>query len=198
MGVLQVKCLFFGKQKEIFNNMNMKYTEENAKLHSKLNIKAFTLTDDSLVPFIREQVRSGNKPQADGINNSYEISNIVTTVGMQEIMKFLADQDVGSGGVNYGALGDGTPNPLVGSTALDNEVYRKVRASAAYADNKIYVDFFYTKSETSGTYTEFGSFINSTATPDDPFLFSYIATGGWTKSTLESLFVSCEYTLTNA
>jgi hypothetical protein len=177
--------------------------EHNAKLKSALNIKAFTLTDDSYIPVIREQIRSKSYARKEleksGIvNNVYEISNLVAYVGIQEIMKYLANQDVNIGGINYGALGDGTASPSINSTVLDNEVYRKIRASAAYADNAVYVDFVYLKADVAGTFTEFGTFINSTATPDAPYLFSYIDTGGWIKSNLETLFVSCEYSITNA
>lgn len=178
--------------------------ETQAKFKSTLNIKGFIIKDDSHVDNIRKAVRAKdsealNEMQKNGIiSREYAISNLVAYVGIQEIMRYLADQDVNSGGVNYGALGDGTPNPLTSSTVLDNEVYRKIKASAAYADNSVYVDFFYEKTDVSGTFTEFGTFINSTATPDDPYLFSYIATGGWVKSSLESLFVSCEYNITNA
>ncbi len=176
-------------------------TQAKAKMIT--NIRAYTVTDDSLIDKIREMVKNKRYDALDAmkaagqIGNSYAISNLVSYVGIQEVMRYLADQDVNTGGINYGALGDGTPVPSTASTGLDNEVYRKIKASAAYADNFVYIDFVYLKTDVDGTFTEFGSFVNSTAVADDPFLWSFIDTGGWVKSALETLFVACEYSIVN-
>lgn len=177
--------------------------ETQAKAKMITNIRAYVVEDDSLIPKLRELAKNRmfdkiKEMKDDGlINREYAISNLVSYVGIQEVMKYLANQDVNSGGINYGALGDGTPSPTTSSTGLDNEVYRKVKASAAYADNFVYVDFVYLKADVDGTFTEFGSFVNSTAVTDDPYLWSFIDTGGWVKSSLETLFVACEYSIVN-
>lgn len=179
-------------------------SKEKAKAKMITNIRAYTVSDESMIGQIRDMVKNKRYEALDAmkaegvINNSYAVSNLISYVGIQEVMKYLADQDVNTGGINYGALGDGaTPTPTTSSTTLQNEVYRKIKASAAYADNFIYVDFVYLKADVDGTFTEFGSFVNSTATPDDQYLWSFIATGGWTKSALETLFVACEYSFVN-
>ena len=76
--------------------------------------------------------------------------------------------------------------------------WAKVTASQTFSDNIAYIDFFYTAGDFDtgviGTITEFGNFIDGTSTPDSGQMWSYIATGGWTKTSAESLFVSCQYT----
>ena len=122
--------------------------------------------------------------------------NIVVNAGRTVLARLLTGDTTYSGEINYGALGTGaSPSPDNADTKLDNEVFRKIPASVAYDGNIAYIDFFYSASDTNGTYTEFGNFIDGTATADTGQLFSYIATGGWTKSSSESLFVSCKYTI---
>lgn len=122
--------------------------------------------------------------------------NIVVTAGRTVLARLLSGDNTYSGEINYGALGDGSPDVSNSRTTLVNEVYRKVASSQAYDNNIVYVDFFYAAGDTNGTYTEFGNFIDGTGSADTGQLFSYIATGGWTKSGSESLFISCQYTIT--
>lgn len=125
--------------------------------------------------------------------------NLIVTAGRTVMAQVLANESAytGNGYINYGALGTGaSPTPANGSTQLVNEVFRKIVQSSAASSNVAYVDFFYTAADTNGTYTEFGNFIDGTASANSGSLFSFIATGGWTKSAAESLFVSCQYTIT--
>lgn len=126
-----------------------------------------------------------------------EKQNIIVTSGRSALARLLSGDNTYSGEVNYGALGTGVgPVPANGDTTLDTEVYRKLKASASFSSNEAYVDFFYAAADTDGTYTEFANFIDGTGTADTGQMFSYIATGGWVKSSAESLFVSCRYTIT--
>ena len=119
------------------------------------------------------------------------------TRGFETLTRFLTGDTTYAGGVNYGALGTGvSPSPALGSTQLSNEVFRKIYASRTFDNNIAYVDFFYAQTDTNGTYTEFGNFVAGSGTANSGRLFSYIATGGWVKSAIASLFVSCKYTLT--
>jgi hypothetical protein len=178
------------------------------ELSIKVNIRTFQLagwvTDKSpYLDLIRKFILTGNQQifrylQEKGIILGFtEKHNLITTVGRNVLCRLLAGDTTYSGQINYGALGTGgSPSPANGSTQLQTEVYRKIYSSHTTDGNNIaYVDFFYAATDTNGTYTEFGNFIDGTSSANTGRLFSYITTGGWTKSNLVSLFVSCQYTI---
>jgi len=151
---------------------------------------------------LREYVKTGQESILDELTKSGAVlgftegHNIVVTSGRNVLARLLAGDTTYTGKINYGALGTGaSPSPVNGSTQLQTEAYRKLASSYSSSTNIAYVDFFYAAGDCNGTYTEFGNFIDGTGTANTGQLFSYIATGGWTKSGAESLFVSCQYTL---
>jgi len=133
--------------------------------------------------------------EAGLLNKFTEKNNIIVTTGRAVLARLLAGDATYSGEINYGALGTDNTAPVNADTTLGTEVYRKLASSQAFEDNIAYIDFFYEAGDTDGTYEEFGNFIDGGAGADTGQLFSHIATGGWVKSAIESLFVSCEYTL---
>ena len=171
-----------------------------------VNIHAFFIAPDIsryYIKKLREYIRTGNKNIYDrmvrrGVILDYKaIHNLVPTVGRNVLARRLAGNTTYTGEVNYGALGTAvSPVPANGSTQLGTEVYRKLKASGSYDNNIAYVDFFYAAGDTNGTYTEFATFIDGTGTANSGQMFSFVATGGWTKSSLQGLFISCVYTLT--
>ncbi len=180
--------------------------KQNEDLGVSVNIHTFLLRENVSKYYlnkVRKYVKTGNQNIYNrlvqkGVIQEYKaVHNLVTTVGRNVLARRLAGNTTYTGEVNYGALGTAvSPVPANNSTQLGTEVFRKVKASASYDNNIAYVDFFYTASDTNGTYTEFGSFIDGSGTANSGRLFSYIATGGWTKSSSQSLFISCVYTLT--
>lgn len=177
------------------------------KLVKTVNIKKFALAswvreDGPEVAKLREYIRTGKHAiihelkRAGAVLSIYECHNIITTIGRTQIAKALSAQRATVPVINYGALGTVvTPTPTNASTQLGTEVFRKVPASQSYAANICYVDFFYAAADCNGTYTEFGNFIDGAAGANTGSLFSYIATGGWVKSSAQSLFISCQYTI---
>ena len=129
-----------------------------------------------------------------------EQKNLIATVGRSVLAERLAGGVTYTGEINYGAVGTDNTAPANGDTTLGAEVFRKVTASQTFSDNIAYVDFFYSASDfdtgVTGTIEEFGNFIDGGAGADSGQLWSHIVTGGWTKTGTESLFVSCEYTIT--
>jgi len=120
--------------------------------------------------------------------------NLICTVGRSVLAQRLANTTTYSGIINYGALGTSETPPANSDTQLGAEVFRKTVASATYQDNVAYISFFYTAAETSGTYKEFGTFIDGTATPNSGKLFTHVAVN-WTKTTSETLTVDVTYTI---
>lgn len=155
-----------------------------------------------LLDLVRQYVRTGNKAileylRAYGVVLGYlEYRNIIVTRGRSVLAERLAGGVTYTGEINYGALGDDATAPTNADIKLGNEVYRKVAASQVFDNNIAYIDFFYAAGDTDGTYEEFGNFIDGAVGADSGRLWSHIATGGWVKSNTESLFVSCQYTIT--
>lgn len=173
----------------------------------KENIKQFRLAPwvaegSETIAKVREYVRTGKQAILDELTRRGAVlaftegHNIVVTSGRSVLARLIAGNTTYTGKINYGALGTVvSPAPTNASTQLGTEVYRKLASSYSTSANIAYVDFFYAAGDCNGTYTEFGNFIDGAAGADTGQLFSYIATGGWTKSGEESLFVSCQYTL---
>ena len=125
----------------------------------------------------------------------YEIINLIATVGRSVIAQRLANTLTYTGVINYGALGSSATAPANSDTTLTTEVFRKVTASVDYSDEDAFIDFFYSKSDTNGTYEEFGTFIDGAAGADTGQLFTHALTGGWTKTATESMTVAVQYTV---
>jgi hypothetical protein len=122
--------------------------------------------------------------------------NLITTIGRNVLARLLAGDTTYSGQINYGALGSSSTPVNNSDTKLGTEVFRKLYASHTTDGNNVaYVDFFYAATDTNGTYNEFGSFIDGTASADTGRIFSHILTGGWTKTSLQSMFISAQYTI---
>jgi hypothetical protein len=172
----------------------------------QVNIRTFILAGwvkehSHWVNLIRQFVLTGNQQiydyliQQGIILNFQSKHNLITTRGRNVLCRLLAGDTTYSGQVNYGALGTGvSPSPSSSSTQLATEVYRKIYSSHTQdGANTSFIDFFYAAGDTNGTYTEFGNFIDGTSSANSGQMFSYVATGGWVKTSLQSLFVSCQY-----
>jgi len=125
------------------------------------------------------------------------IENITTTVGRSVLAARLGGDTTYTGIVNYTALGNGATAPVVGDATLDNETYRKALSSGTDASNVAYLETFFTATETSGTYEEYGMFIDGTGTVDTGQLFNRF-TSTVTKSVTETLNVQSIITIADA
>lgn len=184
---------------------------ENTNIQTELsiapNIKMFNLASwvkevSPEIDQLREYIHTGKEEilkhlQDIGVVLDYKLDhNIVVTAGRNVLARRLAGNTTYTGAINYGALGTAaSPVPANSDTQLGTEVYRKLASSQTYSSNITYVDFFYASTDCNGTYTEFGNFIDGSAGANTGQLFSRIATGGWVKSAVQSLFVSCQYTI---
>jgi hypothetical protein len=163
---------------------------------------AFVSEDSAFVAKIRDYIRSRNEDLIRELRNQGIIEdhlrahNLIATVGRNVLARLLTGDVTYSGQINYGALGSSSTAPNNSDTQLGTEVYRKLFAShTTDGNNVVYVDFFYAATDTNGTYNEFGNFIDGTASANTGRLFSHVLTGGWTKTNLQSMFISCQYTI---
>lgn len=125
------------------------------------------------------------------------VHNITTTVGRTAIANRLGGGASTTGQINYGALGDDNTAEVVGDTTLGNEVYRKALSSGTNVSNAAYVENFYTATETTGTYEEYGFFIDGTGVADSGTLFNRF-TQQITKSNVETLNVQSIITVNDS
>lgn len=122
-------------------------------------------------------------------------NNIVCNAGLNAFIKRLVGDTTYACEINYMALGTGTPvTPAVGDTALDTEAYRNTTASSAESANIAYLTAYFTETEVTGTFYEFGNFIDGNAAADSGQLFSHISDIKWVKDAVTSLVVDCKYT----
>lgn len=123
-------------------------------------------------------------------------TNIVPTTGLNVLTRLLTGDTTYTGEINYIALGDGNTAFTLGSTTLNNEVYRKIVSDAAFDDNIAYIDVFIASGDVADdTYTEAGAFIDGTASADTGQAFSLVIQN-FVKS--GSMFISLKVTLSNA
>jgi len=123
------------------------------------------------------------------------VRNIVVTAGRSVLAQRLANTTTYTGVINYGALGTASTAPTNADTQLGTEVFRKTVASASFTTNNAFIDFFFTAADCNGTYNEFGTFIDGSGTANSGQMFTHALTGGWTKTSTETMTVSCQYTL---
>lgn len=123
----------------------------------------------------------------------YYLENLICLVGRSVIAQRLSNDTTYTGVINYGLLGTGSTAVNASDTTLETEVFRKITAPTSFTDNQAFIDFFYSKSDTNGTYNEFGTVIDGTASADTGQLFTHALTGGWVKSSNESMTIAVIY-----
>lgn len=177
------------------------------EIHTTANFDFFNLPadikeDSPVLDTIREYIRTKNESlleilkQQGIVQQHYAAHNIIVTTGRNVLARLLTGDATYSGQINYGALGSSSTAVANSDTQLGTEVYRKIYSSHTTDGNNVaYIDFFYSATDTNGTYNEFGNFIDGTGTANSGRLFSHILTGGWVKTSIQSMFVSCQYTI---
>lgn len=125
------------------------------------------------------------------------VENVTVTVGRSVLAQRLSGTTTYTGVVNYGALGTNNTAPVVGNTTLGTETYRKALSSGTFSSNIAYLENFYTASEVSGTFEEYGFFIDGTGSANTGQLFNRF-TQTVTKSVTETLNVQSQITINDA
>lgn len=125
----------------------------------------------------------------------YTRKNKIAEAGRAAVIGRLVNITTYTGIINYGTLGTSSTAFSNSQTQLVAEVFRKTAASSSQTTKTGFIDFFYSKADTNGTYQEFGTAIDGTASANTGQLFTRMLTGGWTKSASESMTVACQYDL---
>ena len=124
--------------------------------------------------------------------------NLCVLSGRSIFARLLVGDTTYTGEINYGALGSNSTAVDASDTTLNTEVARKLYATRVRSGAQVTLDFYYSKSDTNGTYEEFGCFIDGSASADSGQLFNRLLTGGWTKSASEAMTVSVQININAA
>lgn len=127
----------------------------------------------------------------------FVVENITTTEGRNVFARRLSGNTTYTGIVSHCALGSDNTAPAITDTELGTEVYRKALSSGTYANNISYLETFFTAAETSGTYEEYGFFIDGSGAADSGQIFNrFIQTT--VKSVTETMNVQSTVTWNDA
>ncbi len=126
-----------------------------------------------------------------------ESKNVVCNAGFAVIGGIFLGSYGGAGEVTHAALGSSSAAVAASDTTLTTEVYRNTVFSGAVEDNVTYLTAFYTEAETSGTYEEFGFFIDGAAGADTGEMWNHYLTGGWVKTGSDALVVDGKFTFSS-
>ncbi len=122
-------------------------------------------------------IKSGGEISREYRKITYK--NIIPTVSRQQIAKALAGSITLAAEikVNFQELGTGTNAPANGDTGLQTATgsTRKALSSAGFSANQLNLTSFWAVGEATGTWREFGSFINGTSTSNSGVLFNRVA-----------------------
>ena len=122
--------------------------------------------------------------------------NVLCNNGLNAICKLLTNDTTYSGYINKMLLGTGTTGSAAATdTTLETETYRNGTGSGTDDSNITYLTAYFTETECSGTYTEFGNMIDGEAGADTGRLWSHLKGLNWVKDTSTVIVVSCKYTL---
>jgi hypothetical protein len=125
--------------------------------------------------------------------------NVICNVGFNQVCQALAG-DLGAIdiAINKMLLGTGaTGSAAATDTQLQTETYRNDTASGANSSNICYVTAFFTQTEVTGTFTEFGNAIRGTGTANSGYLWSHLKGLNWVKDSVTTLTIDCKYTFTS-
>lgn len=168
-------------------NINSPEAEQlNAFLESALNIPEY----------IFNRVFNRLKEICQFKEEVYE--NQIVQVGREVFSRRLVGDTTYTGAINWGALGTSSTAVSDAQTTLVAEVKRKGVATVSRTNDSAAFRFFFSKADVSGTFQEFGTFIDGTASADTGQMFNRVLTGGWTKSSSESLTVTVQFDLNPA
>lgn len=121
--------------------------------------------------------------------------NVICNAGFNAVTKLLTGDQTYTGEINKMALGSGVGAAAAASdTTLEVEEYRNDTASGTDDSNIAYLTAYFTEAETSGTFTEFGNFIDGAAGANTGQLWSHLKGLNWVKDNNTVIVVSCKYT----
>lgn len=193
----------------MIDNIEKTMGEKMKKWTGKITLTNFFIDSEEaeqIDTFLKNAINISAELYQEKVNRLREICTVkehvfynqIVQVGREVFSRRLTNDTTYTGIINYGAVGTGTTAVNDSDTVLDTEVKRKGVAVYSRTTDSATLRFFYSKADVSGTLEEFGTFIDGTASADTGQLFNRALTGGWVKSSSESLTVTVQFDLNPA
>jgi len=169
--------------------------EITAKFYDQTTLKPWQHRLNRLI----EKIRKFNP----GIMRHYQLGqltftnihkNVICNDGFNAVCRRLTNDTTYTGIINKMMLGDGVGAAAATDHKLIHEVYRNNTASGTAGGNIAYLTAYFTETECSGTYKEFGNAIDGAAGADTGMIWSHLAGLNWVKTNTIALVVDCKYT----
>lgn len=125
------------------------------------------------------------------------VNNLIVNDGLNVLAQRLSGDNTYSAQINYTALGTDATAPSATDTQLGTETYRKALSSGTFLNNVAFIETFFNPTEVTGSFEEYGNFIDGTASADSGELFNRF-TQSITKTSSESLNVLSQITFNDA
>lgn len=185
--------------KNLFEKIKKKWT-------GRILLESFEIKSQEAIlinNFLENAINIAPEIFEEKINRLREICNVRQKVVYNQIVlsgrsvfaQRLNAETTYTGAINYGLVGTGSTAVSDSDIKLVTETKRKGIATRTRTGDSVSFRFFYSKSDVSGTLTEFGTVIDGTATVDTGQLFNRVLTGGWVKSASEALTVTVQFDL---
>lgn len=123
-----------------------------------------------------------------------EHKNVICKTGFNAVTRRLTGDTTYTAIINKALLGTGVGSAAATDTTLITEVYRNDIASGTDDEHIAYLTAYYSETEVTGTFTEFGNVIDGTGSANTGQLWSHISGLNWVKTNTIVLVVSCKYT----
>ena len=120
--------------------------------------------------------------------------NVICNDGFNALIKRLVGDITYTGHINKALLGTGSGAASANDTQLIVEDYRNDMASGTDNSNVVLLTAFFTETECSGTYTEFGNVIDGDENINTGKLWSHLTGLNWAKDNNTVLVISQKYT----
>lgn len=118
--------------------------------------------------------------------------NLVVTTGLQAIAAILIDELAQDCAV-YLAMGTGSTAAAAGNTTLGTETVRKIVTTKTRSSGTVIYRFYFLTGEAVGDFTEWGVFLEATASADSGRLLNrLVPVGGVSKASNEQLTVEVQ------
>jgi len=176
------------------------FIQENSGITGKVRIITTKSLPKGFFNWLWYKVILGKKT-GQKLRETEFTSNLVmlgTNTGKSLILNRLNADNTYSLNITYGDIGTGTNTPAVSDTTLQTPTVRVAKANGSVSSNILSLFFFFSDAVlANGTYREFGSFVDGSATVSTGKIFNRVLFASpYVKASGEDTTVQVDFTLT--
>lgn len=160
----------------------------------KFGLKEKSVGIEGRITLIKTNSLTGEVIETQSFKNRIMLG---TATGKTLILDRLVGTNTYTLNILYGEIGTGTNTPTDGDTALQTPTTRETKTTASVSGNVATFQFFFPSADLpNGTYYEFGSFVDGTATIGTGKIFNRaLFASAYTKGTNEDTTVQLDITI---